>query len=173
MAEWYEIAIPVASLITAIVALITIFYLRKQIKISETSYNDSRKAYESDVLMRLYEQFSLDKDTIQLREDIAFKRPIFKDDGGKYSEKDIFTYLNTLHIIPQFIRMGVLSEYNAVNFFGSAFLEAFQHKDIKNFVEQIQNEQSKGAWGDLLELSDKFEKLRELSKEQKPIKPES
>lgn len=155
MAEWYEILIPVVALITALVALGTIFYLKKQVIISQdafkeskTAYQDSRKAYEFNIIFQLNEILRGEKNR-KISYNIARELPILKTNKGDFEYFELFDYLNVLHEITYMIDEKIIRKTIATRLFGALFYELSQNKEAMGFIHTIQEDQSKEAWGGL------------------------
>ena len=81
MVEWYEILIPIAALITACVALISIYFIRKQLKMTEKAYNSSKNVSEIDAFLNLQQNFSLNDNLIKVRDVISTKGPVLNNEA--------------------------------------------------------------------------------------------
>ena len=89
MAEWYEILIPIAALITACVALISIYFIRKQLKMTEKAYNSSKNVAEIDAFLNLQQNFTLNDNLTKVRTVISTKGPVLKNEGGSVDYKGL------------------------------------------------------------------------------------
>jgi len=163
MAEWYEILIPVASLITASVALGALYFLRKQMKISEKasnrankSYLDSKKSYELDVVFRLNNRF-YSQPYSSVRNRIASKKPVLKENGGTIDRFDFYNYLDALNEVWIFVNTKILTEGLAVQEFGAMAAEFGRNPEAMKILEHQREIQGHNVWGGILILIKKCE----------------
>jgi len=141
MAEWYEVVIqyviPVASLITAVVALFTVHYLKKQSKLTQKAFNSSKNASEIDAFLTLQENFTLNKTMSQVRSAIASKGPVTKSEGGTIETNDFFNYLEFVNRLVYYSNMEVIREENLVNAFGPTVLEIENNHYVMEHIKKM------------------------------------
>jgi len=154
MVEWYELIIPLASLITASVALATVHYLRKELKISRVSFEKSSKSYEAEVVLRIEEKFQKTKGVLL---SITSSKPIHKDLGGEFDDKDLYEFLSVLDLINTFLSNGLISEEVVKRLYGQSIVVTCAHDEIKEYVRLYQ-EKYPGAWGGIMDMAKKFSK---------------
>jgi len=164
MAEWYEILIPVVSLITASVALGTLYFLRKQMKISEIASNqasesflNSKKASEIDVFLRLSDDLQEEK-FLSIAGKIAGNVPILVENGGTTPEEDLVRYLYLFTNIFHYLEMEILDPFNTYNHFGNYAIHLNENKEITNYIETIQKKQDPHTWGGIQKLAEIMKK---------------
>lgn len=170
MAEWYEILIPIASLITAIIVGITLFFVNRQLKVSEKAskesqkaYNDSRKATEVDVILRLKESLTFNPDFKPILDALFTKKPILIRNGGKVSDSILFLYLNTLNEISMFVRNKTLSQELALQVFGGIINSSFDYKEINEYINFIRKNQKEKFWSGIDRLAKEWKKQKPIS----------
>ncbi len=165
MVEWYEVIIPLASLVTAIVALATVYFLRKALKISEEShqeskraYNDSRKAYEADMMMRFTERFHSDPVLKKVR--IAIVRDKFLlVPKGVVTMEEFYRYLDGVNEIWILASTGVISEDLILQNFGALASEFGDSSEAMDFLKKEQENQGEMVWSGILGMIEKANKL--------------
>lgn len=172
LAEWYEILVPIATLITAIIIGITLFFVNRQLKVSEKAskesqkaYNDSRKATEVDIVLRLKESLIFNPDFKPILDALFNKKPILIGNGGKVSDSILFHYLNTLNEISMFIHNKTLSKEMALQVFGGLISSSFDYKEIKECINSIRKEQKDEFWSGIDEIAKEFR-----NRHPKPVK---
>jgi len=143
MIEWYEILIPIASLITAVVALISVHFLKNQSKMTENAYHTSKKVSEVETFLKIEQNILFDETMKKVRLKIASTEPVLKMDGGSVEHVDFITYLETINRLVYFSRMGIIHESNLVNAFGSTAVEIEGNPYVVKYIKQIQDKQGK------------------------------
>ena len=118
MAEWYEMIIPIASLITASVAAITVFFLRKQMKITEESNNSAKAAAQIDAFLKIESNLVFDEKMRKIRLAISSKGPVIKKDGGPIEYEDFAIYLEAINRLPYFFNVGIIPEDVIISAYG-------------------------------------------------------
>jgi len=160
MAEWYEILIPIAALITASVALITIFFLKKQLKMTEKAFDSAKDVAEIGAFQKLEQNFSYDKSLQKVRAIISSQGPVLKEDGGTINYSDFATYLHAVNELLFYSRMKIIKEINIVNAFGAAAIEIEDNPYVMKFIKNQQDKDGKGVLAGINMLAERTRKLR-------------
>jgi len=155
MAEWYEILIPIAALITACVALISIYFIRKQLKMTEKAYNSSKNAAEIDAFLNLQQSFSLNDNLTKVRTVISTKGPILNNEGGTIDYKDFATYLDVVNRFVYYSRKGVIDEVNIVAVFGPAAIEIEENPYVMKYIQNHKEKHGTRMFEGISELAKK------------------
>lgn len=164
------IIVAMASLITAIVALSTVYYLRKQFVILEEShissqhaYEDSRKSFEVDTLFRIKDEFRKEK-FIEFSDRVCYlDKPLFKTNGGTIDHTVIYNALSMINEIAMFIKIGIISEKLVLNSVGGEISNIYRHKEIKQFIQYDQDRLNSSAWKGVVDLAQKWDsKIKKL-----------
>jgi len=162
MVEWYEILIPIAALITACVALISIYFIRKQLKMTEKAYNSSKNVSEIDAFLNLQQNFSLNDNLIKVRDVISTKGPVLNNEGGSIEYKDFATYLDVVNRFMYYSDLGVIKEVNIVAAFGPAAIEIEQNPYVVKYIQEHKKKYGEKMFVGISELAEKARKERHM-----------
>ena len=168
MAEWYEViiqyVIPVVSLITAVVALFTVYYLKKQSKLTEKAYNSSKNVGEIDAFQNLQQNFTLNDNLTKVRDVISTKGPVLNNEGGSIEYKDFATYLDVVNRFMYYSDLGVIKEVNIVAAFGPAAIEIEQNPYVVKYIQEHKKKHGEKMFVGISELAEKARKQRGMIK---------
>jgi len=159
MAEWYEILIPITALITACVALISIIFIRKQLKMTEKAYNSSKNVAEIDVFLNLQKIFALNDNLTKVRTVISTKGPVLNNEGGSIEYKDFATYLDFVNKFMYYGNLGVISEENIVAAFGPTAIEIENNPYVMKYINKNKEQLGKVQFSEIHALAEKARKL--------------
>ena len=162
MAEWYEILIPIAALITACVALISIYFIRKQLKMTEKAYNSSKNVSEIDAFLNLQQNFSLNDNLIKVRDVISTKGPVLNNEGGSIEYKDFATYLDVVNRFMYYSDLGVIKEVNILAAFGPAAIEIEQNPYVVKYIQEHKKKYGEKMFVGISELAEKARKEQHM-----------
>jgi len=160
MTEWYEILIPIAALITACVAGITIYFLRRQLVMTESAYNLSRDAAAIDAFQKIQQNFSLNKSLVAVRSAISTKGPVLRQDGGSIDYNDFATYLESVNQLLYFQNMSIIKEIDLVNAFGAAAIEIERNPFVMKYIKGQQKKYGDSILAGISEFAERSRKLR-------------
>jgi len=167
MAEWYEViiqyVIPVVSLITAVVALFTVYYLKKQSKLTEKAYNSSKNVGEIDAFQNLQQNFTLNDNLTKVRSVISTKGLVLKNDGGSIQYKDFATYLDVVNRFLYYASLEVIKEENIVAAFGPAAIEIEENPYVMKYIQNHKEKYGKKMFEGISELAKKARKQRGMN----------
>lgn len=165
MAEWYEILIPIASLITATVALLTVIFLKKQLRLTEKAYTASKTVAEIDAFQKIEANFSLNNSLTQVRTVISTKGPVLKNDGGTIDYKDFATYLDSVDRLVYYANIGIIPEETIVGVFGPAAIEIENNPYVMKYMKDLNEKYDKRMFTGITKLAEKTRVMRpELEK---------
>ena len=159
MVEWYEMIIPIASLITASVAAITIFFLRKQMKITEESYNSAKTAAQIDAFLKIESTLVFNEKMRKIRLAISSKGPVIKKDGGPIEYEDFAIYLEAINRLPYFFNVGIIPEDVIISAYGPMCTEIENNPYVVKYIKHIQKTQGKIMLQNIHKLAEKIKEI--------------
>lgn len=160
MVEWYDYIIPIVSLITAGVALITVYYLKKQFKQTENAYNSSKKVAEINAALQIQQVFNMDPGLKQVRLSISSKGPILNEDGGSVPYEDFATYLDFVNRLPYYSNMEVIGVESLLDMFQGVIVELANNPFAQSYIRKQGEKEGQGYSG--------IEKMMEWTKKRHP-----